>query len=544
MCLTLLLTIIHRFGLHADDLPLAKEDSWIRWFLTANGSGTDIDKLSPTQNDLLGDWIRALFETEGIKDELLARCSPQDFYKMVPALVGQILAIHQQGSLPGNKLQNGYDCEMYAPRIVSLVDLQTVLQQTIILPCLLLGLPIVINHALKHDAQLPTVLDALRRLSCATSSADEHTILQHALKTTGSQLLESFGQHEHGLHPKDEKISSFFQHQARKSSCRALTRISHETVSRNRDATPPSMLRQLGYNFDELCSWSSLELASTLPPYSHGNLILLVQCCGAADVLKSLIDCILQHATSSLNGNDDIPLDLATSIICAYETSAGGRGNAPLSLLQALRLERKNAAKLIAKDAQRAEVLVHLHRLVESQLASPEQVAGMQRGLPPMMNQDQLRRSLGNIAQDEPMLDFVDQGVGFDTNMDLGFDAQGIFDSGPQDLNAAQAPMDFSREQLQQDQQGDVDFQSQQQQQQQVNDLFSNVDTGNAFFDQQMQGSFFGPNEEQEQAQQQAQQPQQEQQPPDALGLDGAQDQIAPMDDDDFWASLGVNNDY
>lgn len=91
-----------------------KQDSWIRWFLTTSGSETDIAKLSATQNDLLGDWVRALFETEGIKDELLARCSPQDFYKIVPALVGQILTIHHQGLLPKDKLRNGYDCETYA----------------------------------------------------------------------------------------------------------------------------------------------------------------------------------------------------------------------------------------------------------------------------------------------------------------------------------------------------------------------------------------------------------------------------------------------
>lgn len=421
------------------------------------------------------------------------------------------------------------------------------LQNTIVLPSLVLGLRVVIDRALRHDAQLLTVLDSLKRLSCPTSSTDEHTVLQHALKTTGSELLERFEQHAQTLHPNNESISSFFQHQVPKSSCRTLTRFPLETLSRNRDAISPSMLRQLSFDFDRLCSWGALDSTSALPPYSHQSLMLSVQCCGAAGVLKSLVNQILRQAASAHSGNDDIPLDVATSIICAYELSARDRGRAHLGLLQALRLERKNAAKLIAKDAQRAEILVHLHRSVESQLASPEQIAHLHRGLPPILNQDPLPGGLENLTQDVPMLDFVDQAHGFDTNMDMDFNSQAIFaDSGPQELDSAQGPIDFpqsnQQQQLQQVQRSDLGFQAQQQQ---VDDLFNNVDaSSNSFFGQQnmMEGSFFGSNEEQQQTQQQAQQAQQ--QLPDASALDDAQDQMVPMDDDDFWASLGVNNDY
>lgn len=65
--------------------------------------------MDQAQQTLRGEWIRALLDTGGIADDLLRKCSPKEFYKLVPGIFKQILMAYAAGILPLDKLQNGVE---------------------------------------------------------------------------------------------------------------------------------------------------------------------------------------------------------------------------------------------------------------------------------------------------------------------------------------------------------------------------------------------------------------------------------------------------
>ncbi|KAL8955376.1 MAG: hypothetical protein Q9183_006675 [Haloplaca sp. 2 TL-2023] len=61
------------------------------------------------QNDLLGDWIRGLFETEGINDELMSTCKPAEFHLLAATLFDQSIKAYQAGVLALETLKGGLE---------------------------------------------------------------------------------------------------------------------------------------------------------------------------------------------------------------------------------------------------------------------------------------------------------------------------------------------------------------------------------------------------------------------------------------------------
>jgi hypothetical protein len=57
----------------------------------------------------LGEWINALFIAEGLSDEVMSSCSPQDFYRLVPTLLSQSLsACENRNKLSVSSLMSGF----------------------------------------------------------------------------------------------------------------------------------------------------------------------------------------------------------------------------------------------------------------------------------------------------------------------------------------------------------------------------------------------------------------------------------------------------
>lgn len=66
--------------------------------------------LSTHENKLLGGWIRGLFETEGISDELMSMSSPKEFHLLVATLFDQSLKACQGKVLALETLKGGFEC--------------------------------------------------------------------------------------------------------------------------------------------------------------------------------------------------------------------------------------------------------------------------------------------------------------------------------------------------------------------------------------------------------------------------------------------------
>ena len=111
----LILITRHHFALQDHELGIGYQGSFILKFLRGGHLSRDPTVLSEHENQRLSDWIRGLYETEGISDELMSTCSPKDFHLLVATLFDQSLKACQAGKLGLDTLKGGFECESLRP---------------------------------------------------------------------------------------------------------------------------------------------------------------------------------------------------------------------------------------------------------------------------------------------------------------------------------------------------------------------------------------------------------------------------------------------
>ena len=55
-------------------------------------------------------WIKGLYETEGIGDELMSSCSPKEFHLLIATIFDQSLLACQAGVLTQQKIKGAFEC--------------------------------------------------------------------------------------------------------------------------------------------------------------------------------------------------------------------------------------------------------------------------------------------------------------------------------------------------------------------------------------------------------------------------------------------------
>ena len=100
----------HRYDLQQHDLGVSGPGSFVLKYLHDGSSSRSLDDLTSEENQQLGAWIRGLFETEAITNELISTCKPQEFYMLVATLFKQSLAACQAGVLTLDVLKSGFEC--------------------------------------------------------------------------------------------------------------------------------------------------------------------------------------------------------------------------------------------------------------------------------------------------------------------------------------------------------------------------------------------------------------------------------------------------
>lgn len=110
--LLLVLAFVHRYDLTALDLGITNGESFVAQLLDKGHTSVLIDELSEEKNRQLDGWIRGLFEADnGISDELMSSCRPQDFYMLVPTLFSQSILACQANVMSVETLRGGLECE-------------------------------------------------------------------------------------------------------------------------------------------------------------------------------------------------------------------------------------------------------------------------------------------------------------------------------------------------------------------------------------------------------------------------------------------------
>ncbi|KJK67025.1 Mediator complex subunit Med5 [Aspergillus parasiticus SU-1] len=373
--LLLVLTFKYRYDLRPYDLGITSNDSFVLKLLDCGPSSQKLDDLSEKQNKNLGAWITALFIAEGISEETMSSCSPQEFYLLVTTLFNQSLTACEAGKLEFDTLKGGFEY----------------LLEPFLLPSLVVALTWLGNHIWETESD-PTVplktLQSLVNPSSISGDAREihKTVLNITARSLDEQLKDIRSRHPNraDIKPILDVLEPCLSFQ-RTGSCHRSELDSWTTHS------PGGLLGSIRSTFQGLVLWSTSPGVSMAPhSYTHRQLVAGIRMLGSARVLTAIVDELKMQTET---GNADLALDIAVTMICAplaesfaieqsnYHPVDPNKEPLPrcpvLTLRDALSLQHENVPKLSEKDPLRAEVIVRLYRRVNALMTPTSQMPNL-----------------------------------------------------------------------------------------------------------------------------------------------------------------------
>ena len=353
----------HRFRLQREDLGNLGSDSFISTYLREGCQSKPIDELSDHKNQLLGAWIKGLFVTEGISDELMSTCKPKEFHLLVATLFDQSLKACQANVLALETLRGGFEY----------------LLEPFLLPSLIAGFTW-FTHCLweinDESKNIDTVLQALQALLKPPSmSHDSSTIHSAVLSVVAKPLADSLNhvQKQYASRPDINPLLGVLSpHTSDRQGATALNELSTWST------TPGGgLLAALRHTIQSLILWSATSTSSTTmspPGYTQRQILDTLRILGAQSVLHLLID----EATAQERTNSDMALDLITIMILTASTPSlqSPSTKRQLTLRDAIQSEFLTVDEIARTDAARASTIVRLHRRVNA-LAAAKTAAGV-----------------------------------------------------------------------------------------------------------------------------------------------------------------------
>jgi mediator of RNA polymerase II transcription subunit 5 len=332
--------------------------------LAEGSQSTPVEQLTEEQNTHLAQWTKGLFDPDGITEEVMSSCRPQQFYLLVPTLFSQTVFACSTGVLPLDTVKNGleYLLEPFLlPSLVGAIHWLTayVWEQT-------------------HGDDLEVVLEILKRVTRVPSASAEGQAMHSAIMTIVSRRLSRCLRTLRRRHPKHADLENLIT-LAESHSKSLRSNFSPSPEFANWVSAPGSLKHAFQMSLQSLITWSTNVTVNPLqhpPPYNHRQLLITVEILGAEAVLQILLDEVKSRTVPG-DPTGAVALDITTTIVCAPTTSTGsgltldsGPKGGRLSLRDALNLALERAPDIINKDTPLAETIVRLHRRVEAQLSA------------------------------------------------------------------------------------------------------------------------------------------------------------------------------
>lgn len=108
--LLLVVAFIYRYSLEPHDIGITGT-SFVAQLLQKGHLSRRLQDLSDDEKKHLEGWISGLFNPDGITDEVMSGCTPQDFYMLVPTITCQAVGACAQGVLDIQTVKQGLDCK-------------------------------------------------------------------------------------------------------------------------------------------------------------------------------------------------------------------------------------------------------------------------------------------------------------------------------------------------------------------------------------------------------------------------------------------------
>ncbi|QKX56374.1 uncharacterized protein TRUGW13939_03475 [Talaromyces rugulosus] len=372
--LHLILAFKYRYDLNQYDLGISNAQSFVLKLLDQGSTSLKLDDLSEKQHKNLGAWISALFIAEGISEDTMSSCSPQEFYMLVATLFSQTLGACEVGKLELDTLKGGFEY----------------LLEPFLLPSLVFALSWLGGYIWEseNNPSIPLkVLYALIKPNSISGEAEavHRTVLNITARALEEQLKDVRARHpgRTDIKPILDALEPYLSFQRNGSS-----RRSELDSWTSHSGGLSGCIRS---TFHGLVLWSASADVSMSPhSYTHRQVLAGIRLLTASRVLPVLIDELKSQAES---GTLDLALDVAATLICApmpesfaleqamYHPIDANKESLPrcaiLTLRDALLLQHETVPKLSEKDPLRAEIIVRLTRRVNSLLALPAHVANL-----------------------------------------------------------------------------------------------------------------------------------------------------------------------
>ncbi|QQK44869.1 Mediator of RNA polymerase II transcription subunit 5 [Penicillium digitatum] len=392
--LLLVLAFKYRYDLSPSDMGISNNDSFLLKLMDRGTCSQKLSDLSEKQNKDLGAWVGALFIAEGISEETMSSCSPQEFYMLVTTLFDQSIGACESGKLDFDTLKGGFECKNIVARSLPAgypANHKTDLLEPFLLPSLVVALTWLGNHIWESETDPTIPIKTLHSLVKPSSiSGEAQAIHQTVLNITGCPLEEQLknvrtrNQSRTDINPILDALEPYISFR-RVGSCRRSeldTWTSHSAGG---------LIASIRATLQALVLWSANPGISMAPhAYTHRQLLAGIRMLGATRVLGAIIDEVKLQTEA---GSGHIALDIATTMVCApmTESFAVDQNNyhpvdtskealprcAILTLRDALLLQHENVAKISESDPLRAEVVVRLARRVNILMAPPSQVSNV-----------------------------------------------------------------------------------------------------------------------------------------------------------------------
>lgn len=414
--LLLVLAFTYRYNLSTVELGIHTTDSFVAKFLNQSHLSRALDDLSPQDQSNLNGWIRGLFDNEsgGLGDELMSSCPPQDFYLLIPTLFHHVVLACSTRNLNDEALKGGLEY---------LVDI-------FLLPSLIPGITWLSSHLWESRDDANAVLQILAALIINPSFISTTTteMINTCIKLIAKNLEHSLRwlQKKEPTRQDVEPLSKALRPHLGFERCGGSDHVELESWTATPNGGLSAAIKQTILN---LVQWGLNPGVNVHPAnYTHRQILVGIKILGAKRLLHIILD---EVKTQTEAGHGSLILDIATSLICAPDSSSWDTGDIMstsqplqrrLTLREALKNEVDGAPKMHKSTEEgetlRAETIIRLFRKVEAQLIVPQQQA--------LLTQDVLVTSLDEAI----MAGDVGMGANGDvlgdaSSVGLGMDALG-----------------------------------------------------------------------------------------------------------------------
>ncbi|KZF25812.1 mediator of RNA polymerase II transcription subunit 5 [Xylona heveae TC161] len=368
--LLLVLAFVHRYDLTAAEVGATNPDSFIARLLNKRSLGQRMEDLTEEQKNYLGGWIRGLFDAEGISDELMSACRPQEFYFLVPTLFQQSLAACKLEVLDIETVKGGLEY----------------LLETFLLPSLVGAITWLADRLWESGDDINILMQMLHTLLRPSSISGDARAMHNTILSIVAKPLEHSLREFRRLGSPRQDIDPLLDLLKPHLSFKRTVDSYHTEYEQWMGPQSGGLLASIRNTFQSLVLWSSTaEINMTPPSYTHRQLLVAVKLFGAKAPVRAIID---ELRLQSENGSGDLAMDVATSLVSApsatdgaeLKTSLSPESKGRLTLRDALKLEVEDAEAAFAADPLRAELVVRLHRRVEAQTAAPSGMTAAGQG--------------------------------------------------------------------------------------------------------------------------------------------------------------------